>query len=61
MRWALDDPNTAGPPARAAFTKLSERLTDIDQSGTIATDVYVPSGYRGILSDTGGFRGDRRP
>ena len=54
----LDDPNTPDRPARAAFTKLSERLTNFDQNGTFATDVYVPSGYRGFLSDTGGFPGE---
>ena len=45
----IDDPNVPDRPARAAFTKLSERLTNFDQNGTFATDVYVPSGYRGIL------------
>ncbi len=54
----LDDPNVPDRPARAAFTKLSERLTNFDQNGTFATDVYVPSGYRGILLDTGGFPGE---
>ena len=54
----LDDPNVPDRPARAAFTKLSERLTNFDQDGTFATDVYVPSGYRGILLDTGGFPGE---
>ena len=54
----LDDPNTPDRPARAAFTKLSERLTNFDQNGTFATDVYVPSRYRGFLSDTGGFPGE---
>ena len=54
----LDDASTPDRPARAAFTKLSERLTNFDQDGTFATDVYVPSGYRGILLDTGGFPGE---
>ena len=54
----LDDPRRPDRPARAAFTKLSERLTNFDQNGTFATDVYVPSGYRGILLDTGGFPGE---
>jgi hypothetical protein len=54
----LDDPNVPDRPARAAFAKLSERLTNFDQNGTFATDVYLPSGYRGILLDTGGFPGE---
>ena len=54
----LDDPNTPDRPARAAFTKLSERLTNFDQNGAFATDVYLPSGYRGILLDTGGLPGE---
>ena len=36
-------------PARASFKKLADRLTDFDQSGTFATDVYVPAQYRGVL------------
>ena len=54
----LDDSTTPDRPARAAFTKLSERLTNFDQNGTFATDVYVPTGYRGVLLDTGGFPGE---
>ena len=54
----LDDPNTPDRPARAAFTKLSERLTNFDQDGTFATDVYIPSEYRGLLLDTGGVPGE---
>ena len=58
----IDDPNVPDRPARAAFTKLSERLTNFDQNGTFATDVYVPSGYRGILLGHWWFprRGARR-
>ena len=36
-------------PARAAFKKLADRLSNIDQDGTFATAAYVPEGYRGIL------------
>jgi hypothetical protein len=35
--------------ARAQFQKLAERLRDFDEGGTISTDVYVPTGYRGVL------------
>ena len=37
--------------ARAAFQRLADRLSDFDKGGTIATDVYAPTGYRGILED----------
>ena len=40
-------------PARAALQKLSERLADFDNGGTVATQVYEPTGYRGILMDGG--------
>ena len=42
-------------PARAAFKKLADRLTDFDQGGTIATDVYEPQEYRGILFEAAGI------
>ena len=45
-------------PARVQFQKLAERLTNFDQDGTFATDVYVPPAYRGVLIDTGGFPGE---
>jgi hypothetical protein len=54
----LDEPNTPDRPARAAFSKLAERLTNFDQNGTFATDVYVPSRYRGFLSETGDISGE---
>jgi len=47
----VDPNNAADAPARAAFQKLADRLADFDQGGTIATDVYQPAAYRGILMD----------
>jgi hypothetical protein len=41
--------------ARAAFAQLAERLADFDQGGTIATDVYAPATYRGVLMDGTGM------
>lgn len=35
--------------ARAAFWKLAARLSDFDQGGRIATDVYSPDRFRGVL------------
>jgi hypothetical protein len=37
--------------ARAQFKKLADRLRDFDQGGTISTDVYTPSAYRGVLTE----------
>ncbi len=42
-------------PARAAFKKLADRLTDFDQGGTIATAVYAPPAYRGVLFEAPGI------
>jgi hypothetical protein len=54
----MNDAGVPDLPARAQFFTLSERLTNFDQNGTIATDVYVPPAYRGVLIDTGGFPGE---
>jgi hypothetical protein len=54
----LNDAGVPDLPARAQFQKLSERLTNFDENGTFATDVYVPTAYRGALIDTGGFPGE---
>src|SRR4029077_2363466 len=42
---------TGGPDdaARASFKKLADRLRDFDEGGTISTDTFAPTGYRGIL------------
>ena len=54
----MNDGGVPDLPARAQFLKLSERLTNFDQNGTFATDVYVPAAYRGVLLDTEGFPGE---
>ncbi|HET7472072.1 MAG TPA: hypothetical protein VFJ71_03005 [Candidatus Limnocylindrales bacterium] len=48
---ALSEETQPGPDAvaRAAFLKLASRLQDFDEGGRIATDVYVPDRYRGVL------------
>lgn len=48
---ALGMEPTGGPDdaARASFQQLAERLRDFDEGGTISTDVYVPTAYRGVL------------
>lgn len=51
----LEQPGMVDGPARAAFKKLADRLTDFDQGGTIATDVYQPEAYRGVLFDAAGI------
>jgi hypothetical protein len=54
----LNDAGVPDLPARAQFQKLADRLTNFDENGTFATDVYVPTAYRGVLIDTGGFPGE---
>lgn len=51
----LDVEGMPDAPARAAFARLAQRLTDFDQGGTIPTEAYEPTGYRGILFDGGGM------
>lgn len=48
---ALGMDPSGGPddPARAQFKKLADRLRDFDQKGTISSDVYLPTAYRGVL------------
>lgn len=41
--------------ARRAFNALATRLGDFDRGGTIATDVYRPAAYRGVLMDGTGM------
>ena len=49
---ALGMDTITGPdvPARLAFKALADRLQDFDHGGTIDSDVYAPTAYRGILS-----------
>ena len=51
----LDMPGVPDGPARATFKRLADRLTDFDQGGKIATDVYQPEAYRGVLFDATGI------
>jgi hypothetical protein len=50
----IDDPNTPDLVARRAFKVLADRLRDFDRGGSITTDVYIPSGYRGLLIEREG-------
>jgi hypothetical protein len=51
----LEMEGVADGPARAAFKKLADRLTDFDQGGTIATDAYEAEAYRGVLFEAPGI------
>jgi hypothetical protein len=42
-------------PARLAFNELATRLADFDAGGSIATDIFVPTTYRGTLMDGTGM------
>ncbi len=46
--------------ARTAFKKLADRLADFDNGGAVATDVFTPEHYRGILMD-GAAAPDQKP
>ena len=47
----FDSPQVPDAGARAAFVRLRDHLLDIDEGGSIKTDVYAPARYRGILLD----------
>jgi hypothetical protein len=57
---ALVEDGAQGPDAAArnAFAKLSGRLRDFDQGGSIPTDVYQPDRFRGVLIDREAAPGD---
>jgi hypothetical protein len=44
------DPAQSDQAARAAFQALAARLQDLDKGGTIASDVFNPEEYRGVLN-----------
>jgi hypothetical protein len=56
----IDVQGVADAPARTAFKRLADRLADFDNGGAIATDVYTPERYRGILTD-GAAAPDQKP
>jgi len=47
----MDVQGQADGPARTAFQALADRLGDFDKGGSVSTDVYQPTAYRGILMD----------
>ncbi len=50
----LDVEGLADAPARAAFAKLAETLTSIEEGGAISATDYVPTAYRGVLFEGAG-------
>lgn len=59
--YALFEEVQPGPdgPARKAFFQLAQRLRDFDRGGSIASDVYQPERYRGVLLEAGGGIGGK--
>jgi hypothetical protein len=52
--YALGLEDGADAQARKAFQTLADRLRDFDNGGTIASDVYAPAAYRGVLIEQEG-------
>jgi hypothetical protein len=52
----MDTQGGADAPARAAFQKLAQRLTDFDQGGAFETAVYEPQAYRAVLIEAPGVQ-----
>jgi hypothetical protein len=57
----IDVQGQADAAARTQFSKLAQRLSDFDNRGTIPTDPYVPTAYRGVLLENGGIVVDPKP
>ncbi len=56
----LEMDGMADAMARAAFKRLADGLGNFDNGGAIATEVYMPERYRGILMD-GAAAPDQKP
>jgi hypothetical protein len=52
--YALGMEGEPDAQARKAFQVLADRLRDFDSGGAISSDVYTPSGYRGVLIEREG-------
>jgi hypothetical protein len=57
----MDVQGLADAAARAQFAKLAQRLSDFDNGGTIPTDPFAPTAYRGVLLENGGVVADGKP
>jgi len=58
----MDTPDLPDRTVREAFARLAGRLGNLDQGGTLKTDIYRPAAYRAILMDgTGMTVPDIRP
>ena len=57
----IDVPDGPDLPARAAFGRLRDHLVDIDQGGSIKTDVYAPDRYRATLLEGQAGAADQKP
>jgi hypothetical protein len=52
----MDVQGDADAPARAAFQRLAQRLTDFDRGGTLETAEFEPSAYRAVLFEAPGVQ-----
>lgn len=52
----IDTQGGADTPARAAFQRLADKLSDFDQGGTFPTAVYSPDAYRAVLFEAPGVQ-----
>lgn len=51
----MDTEGGADAPARAAFQKLADRLTNLDKGGAVTSAVYMPTTYRAVLLEAPGI------
>ena len=55
-----DAPDVPDRLARQTLAALRDHLVDIDQGGTVKTDVYAPERYRGVLFEGQGGAPDQK-
>lgn len=56
--YALGMEGAPDAAARKAFEQLANRLRDFDSGGTMASEVYTPTAYRGVLVEREGAGAD---
>lgn len=57
MALGLDGRPDADSAVKAALARLGERLRNFDPGGSPGSAPYIPSAYRGVLTEAGGVRG----
>lgn len=57
MALGMDAQPGADSAVKAALARLGDRLRDFDPGGSLGSAPYIPSAYRGVLTEVGGVQG----